>query len=98
MYKSKRDLPETLKKHLPENLQEIYLGAYQKSWQEYEDYRGGEGEREMVAHRDAMKAVRLDHVFVEETGKWYRRGEQPEDSEQDEGFLDKLKGFVDELR
>jgi cation transport regulator len=96
MYKSKSDLPETLKKYLPEDLQEIYLEAYQKSWKGYEDFRGGEAGQEAVAHRDAMTAVELDHVYHEETGEWYRKGEEPE-GEKEKGILDQLKDVVEAL-
>jgi len=96
MYKSKSDLPETLRGYLPEDLQEIYLEAYQKSWEEYEEFRGGEADRDSVAHRDAMMAVKRDHVYHEETGKWYPKGEKPEEEEQ-EGLLDSLKEKVENL-
>jgi cation transport regulator len=96
MYESKSDLPETLREYLPEDLQEIYLEAYQKSWEQYEDYRGGDASQEAVAHRDAMMAVRHDHVYHEETGKWYRKGEQPEEEEK-HGLLDEVKEIVENL-
>jgi cation transport regulator len=96
MYKSKSDLPETLREYLPEELQEIYLEAYQKSWEKYKEFRGGEAGQEAVAHRDAMMAVGRDHVYREETGRWYRKGEEPEE-EEESGFLDNLKEMVEDL-
>jgi cation transport regulator len=98
MYKSKSDLPKTLKEYLPEDLQEIYLEAYQKSWKEYEEYRGGEAGREAVAHRDAMAAVEREHVYHEETGNWYKKGEEPQEEErEEEGLLESLKETIQGL-
>jgi cation transport regulator len=97
MYETKSDLPETLREYLPEDLQEIYLEAYQKSWEAYEDFRGGEAGQEAVAHRDAMMAVKHNHVYHEETGQWYRKGEEPEEEEEEKGLLDGLKEMVEEL-
>jgi len=86
------DLPETL----PEDLQEIYLEAYQKSWEEYQELRGGDAGQEAVAHRDAMIAVKRDHVYHDESGKWYRKGEVPEE-EKEQGLLDSLKETIEDL-
>ena len=98
MYQSKSDLPETLKEYLTEDLQEIYLEGYQRSWEEYEDFRGGEAGREAVAHRDAMAAVERDHVYHEETGMWYVKGEEPgEEEEHEEDLIDKVKGIIENL-
>ena len=84
MYQNKSDLPETLRDHLPDELQDIYLDAYQKSWQNYEEHEGGEMGREGVAHRDAMQAVEREYVFHRDSGKWYRKGEEPEEEESEE--------------
>lgn len=97
MYESKSDLPQTLREYLPEDLQEIYLEAYQKSWEEYEEFRGGEAGREAVAHRDAMTAVEREHVYHEETGEWYKKGEEPQEEEEEEGLLESLKEVVQDL-
>jgi cation transport regulator ChaB len=96
MYKNKSDLPESLQDYLTEELQEIYLEAYQQSWENYEEHKGGELDREGVAHRDAMVAVTKDHTFDEDTGKWYRKGEEPSE-EEDQGLLDNVKDFVEHL-
>ena len=96
MYESKSDLPQTLREYLPEDLQEIYLEAYQKSWEGYEEFRGGEAGQEAVAHRDAMMAVQREHVYHEETGTWYRKGEEPEE-EEEPGLLDSLKEKMEGL-
>ena len=88
MYKKKSDLPESLRQHLPDELQEIYLEAYQKSWEEYEEEEGGELGREGVAHRDGMMAVQLDYVHDDDTGEWRRKEESPEqEGEEESGDL-----------
>jgi cation transport regulator len=92
-YESISDLPETLRDVLPERAQEVYLEAYQKSYDEYEEERGGQASRESVAHRDAMAAVKREYVHDEERGKWYRKGEEP-DEEEDQSILDQLKDLV----
>jgi nuclear transport factor 2 (NTF2) superfamily protein len=43
-----------------------------------------------------MMAVQRDHVYHEETGKWYRKGEQSEE-EEGQGLLDDLKEAVEDL-
>lgn len=99
MYKSKNDLPETLRKHLPENLQELYLEAFQKSWENYDEHEGGELDRESVAHRDGMTAVQQDYVHDDETGKWHRKGEETKEGEKDDepGLMEKIENKVDDL-
>jgi cation transport regulator ChaB len=97
MYENLNDLPEAIRKHIPQkNLQEIYLKSYQESWETYEEYRGGEASREAVAHRDAMNAVKTDHVYDKETARWYRKGEVPEEEEEkDEGVLEQITDKLD---
>jgi cation transport regulator len=96
MYKSKSDLPETLRKDLPENLQEIYLQAYRQSWKEYEKFRGGEADRETVAHRDAMMAVRRDYEFDDDSGRWYPKGEVPQEEDR-LSVIDNIKDVIEDL-
>jgi cation transport regulator len=97
MYTSIKDLPESLTEYLPETLQEIYLKAYQKAWQEYEEFRGGEAGQAAVAHRDAMMAVRRLYTYHEGTGKWYPKGEAPQEEEEQQGILSGLKELVADL-
>jgi cation transport regulator len=98
MYKSKSDLPKTLREYLPEELQDIYLKAYQRAWEEYEDTQGGDIGREAVAHRDAMMAVEHDYVYHEDMGKWYAKGEEPvAEEKRQENIVDRVKDFVEGL-
>jgi cation transport regulator len=93
-YESINDLPETLQDILPEEAQQIYLEAYQKSYDRYKEERGGQATRESVAHRDGMAAVKREYVHDEETGNWYPKGEEPSEEEGDKGVLDELKALV----
>lgn len=96
MYENLNDLPDTLRDTLPEEAQRIYLDAYKRAYEDYEEFRGGEAGREAVAHRDAMHAVKQEYVHKSDSGKWYRKGEEPaEDKEdEDEGLLDSLRDMV----
>jgi cation transport regulator len=49
-YESKRDLPSTIQDVLPERAQEIYLRAYQRAWEEYQEPERVGLSREMLAH------------------------------------------------
>ncbi len=87
VYESKSDLPDTLREILPEEAQESYLQAYRASYENYEESQGGELDRESVAHRDAWAMMKRDFVEDEETGKWYRKGEVPEEDEDEDKSL-----------
>jgi cation transport regulator len=86
-FETKSDLPEPLRKYLPEELQEIYLEAYKEAWEKNEEHPGDEASRENVAHRVAMHVVKQDYTYVEEEGKWYEKGEVPEETEEEEGGI-----------
>ncbi|NBD36839.1 MAG: cation transport regulator ChaB [Chloroflexi bacterium] len=89
-YEKIEDLPESLRNDLPDEAQEIYLEAYQKSWDSFKEEMGGDLGQEAVAHRDAMHAVKQEFVEDKEKGLWYRKGEEPEEEEEDEGLLSDL--------
>jgi cation transport regulator len=59
-YASVRDLPGSLHAHLPMHAQEIYRGAFNNAWIEYQDR--GSAEREQIAHRVAWAAVKRKYV------------------------------------
>jgi nuclear transport factor 2 (NTF2) superfamily protein len=44
-----------------------------------------------------MRTVEHDHVYHEETGNWYRKGEEPEE-EEEQGLLDTVKEMVENLQ
>ncbi len=94
-YETIEDLPESLTSVLPEEAQKIYLEGYQESWDTYEEYQGGEMGREAVAHRDGWHAVQQEFVNDESSGRWYPKGELPEEEEEEEeeeGLLGNIGG------
>ncbi len=94
-YESKQDLPQTLQDTLPEEAKDIYVEAYQKAWEEYKEWEGGELGQQSVAHQKAMAAVKREYTKMEETGKWYAKGEEPEEEGEEDGILDTLKDKLD---
>ena len=71
-YKSKSELPESVKNVLPSHAQEIYMEAYNSAWDQYDrpEERRGASSREETAHRVAWAAVKNKYEKDEETGKW----------------------------
>lgn len=59
-YRSKRELPESVRNVLPEHAQDIYKEAFNSAWDEYKDpeKRRDSADREEVAHRVAWHAVK----------------------------------------
>lgn len=88
-YKNMDDLPGTLRSILPSEAQEIYLKAYQKSWENYKPAKGGEMGQHGVAHRNAMHAVLEEYTFDQSTGVWSKRGEK-EAEEEDQNLFDTI--------
>lgn len=87
-------LPTALLDIMPEEVQKIYIDTYNKSWQMYDEVpQSGEQDREAIAHRDAWNAVKQKYVHDEKKGIWYRKGEAPEETE-DDSILDRLMSFV----
>lgn len=70
-YNSIRDLPESVREHLPDHAQEIYRAAYNSAWEEY-------NKDEERAHRVAWAAVKHKYDKDEQTGQWHAK----DDSEQ----------------
>jgi len=66
-YKSLSHLPESVREHLPKHAQEIYRGAYNSAWDEY-------NHDEERAHRVAWAAVKHKYEKNEETGMWEEKG------------------------
>lgn len=93
-YEKIEDISQTLQDVLPEEAKEIYLKAYQKSWDSYKEGMAGELGQAAVAHRDAMHAVKQEFVEDKEKGEWHPKGEAPEEEEEDKGLLSDL---VDEV-
>lgn len=69
-YKNLKDLPDSIREHLPRHAQEIYLKAFNNAWEEYADpgQRRGKASREEVAHKVAWAAVK--HTYEKRDDKW----------------------------
>lgn len=95
MYESIDELPDTLRDVLPREAQEVYVEAYNDSWRSYDEEKTSEMSRAAVANRDGWAAVKREFVEDEETGKWYRAGEVPEEvegeQEEEGGILDEAE-------
>jgi cation transport regulator len=59
-YETNADLPDTVKRHLPDHAQDIYRAAFNNA---YADHTGEAG-REERAHRIAWAAVKRSYVKV----------------------------------
>ena len=74
-YEDVNDLPESVRKNLPQHAQEIYLASYNNAFEQYQDpeKRRGDATLEEVAHRVAWAAVKQEHRKNRQTGKWERK-------------------------
>jgi len=74
-YKTIADLPDSIRNHLPEHAQEIYMEAFNHAWEEYSDptKRRGGASREEVTHKVAWAAVKKQYEKDEKTGIWKRK-------------------------
>lgn len=74
-YEGVEDLPDQVRKVLPEHARHIYLKAYTNAWAQYEDpgERRGPESREEVSHKVAWAAVKQEYEKNEQTGKWERK-------------------------
>ena len=61
-YASIDELPLPVRAHLPPHAQEIYAGAFNGAWEEYQ--ADGPALREKTAHRVAWAAVKRKYVKV----------------------------------
>lgn len=73
-YKTREELPEPIKEHLPAAAQDIYKEAFNNAWERFADptkLKYG-GDRESASHRVAWFAVKKK-FYKNEKGKWVRR-------------------------
>jgi cation transport regulator len=89
-YGNKADLPSTIRDTLPEHAQELYLQAYLRAWDEYEEGQGYLS-RETMAHQQGWTAVRHEYVQDQGTGKWHLIGAASADEGKTQGFWGKLR-------
>jgi cation transport regulator len=74
-YKTTKDLPDSIRDHLPEHAQMIYLEAFNHAWNEYADpkKRKGAESLEVVTHKVAWAAVKKQYVKDEKSGIWKKK-------------------------
>ncbi|MFA6154773.1 ChaB family protein [Mesorhizobium sp.] len=63
-YATERELPPSVRAHLPLHAQEIFRAAFNNAWDEYADREG----REEIAHRVAWAAVK--RLYRKEGSDW----------------------------
>jgi cation transport regulator len=91
-YENKSELPPTIRDILPEHAQDLYLQAYQKAWDEYEEGQGYLS-RDTMAHQQGYTAVRHEYVQDQGTGKWHLIGAASADEKNRRGFWGKVKAL-----
>jgi cation transport regulator len=70
-YKTREELPEPVKKHLPADAQDIYKEAFNNAWKQFSDpskLKYG-GDQESASHRVAWSAVK-NKYFKNKESKW----------------------------
>ena len=72
-YQTRSELPDRVKKNLPEHAQDIYKEAYNNAWDQYAspNRRRGSESREETAHRVAWSAVKKQ--YEKRGNKWVKR-------------------------
>lgn len=65
-YKELSDLPKSVRKYLPEHVQEIYRAAFNNAWEEY-------AQDEERAYRVAWSAIKKKYEKDESSGQWKDR-------------------------
>jgi len=73
-YKTNKDLPDSVKNHLPEHAQSIYREAFNHALDEYQnsDKRKSDDSLEEVAFKVAWAAVKNGYHKDEKTGDWVK--------------------------
>ncbi|WP_223669983.1 ChaB family protein [Kangiella shandongensis] len=74
-YNSIKQLPDSVRNHLPKHAQEIYKEAFNSAWQKYRDgaRRRNDTSREEVAHKVAWAAVKKVYEKSGD-GEWVKIG------------------------
>lgn len=73
-YKTKEELPDSVKDNLPSDAQEIYKEAFNNAWERFVDpskLKYG-GDRETASHRVAWYAVKKKYKKGKK-GKWVKK-------------------------
>jgi len=73
-YRTRKDLPDSVKDNLPVGAQDIYQEAFNNAYERFKDpskLKYG-GDRESASHRVAWNAVKKVYV-KNEAGKWVKK-------------------------
>lgn len=74
-YKSKKDLPDSIKDNLPPHAEEIYKEAFNSALKQYTDpkKRRGKDDLETVASKVAWAAVKKVYKKDNMSGNWVKK-------------------------
>jgi cation transport regulator ChaB len=89
-YESKKDLPATITKVLPDDAQKVYLEIYNRAWDEHSQETIGDESRHSVAHRQGWATIQQVFERDPNSGAWQRKGEQSAEYDA-RGFLEKAR-------
>lgn len=72
-YKTKKELPKSVKDNLPEGAQKIFKEAFNNAWEQYKEAskRKGSSSREEAANKVAWSAVK--QKYRKKGDKWVKR-------------------------
>ena len=72
-YDNPRQLPDSIRKNLPEHAQDIFVKAFNNAWEQYREPgdRHGDSTREETAHKVAWTAVK--QVYEKDGDTWIRK-------------------------
>jgi cation transport regulator len=92
-YQTTNDLPPTIRDVLPEDAQQKYVSAYNQAWDAYEEEPTVGQSREALAHQQGWLAVRHEYVLDQGTGQWHRKGEKPQEKEEPQGLIERIRSL-----
>jgi cation transport regulator len=92
-YENISDLPGTIRDILPEDAQKLYLDAYNRAWDQYDEKTAIGQSRETRAHQQGWLAIRHEFVRDEGTGIWHREGEPVREKEEPKGLFARIRSL-----
>ena len=73
-YRSRSELPESVRNVLPVHAQDIYKQAFNSAYDQYDEpeERRGDADQEETAHKVAWSAVKKSYAKGDD-GKWHKK-------------------------
>ncbi len=73
-YRSRSELPESVRNVLPVHAQDIYKEAFNSAYDQYDEpeERRGDADQEETAHKVAWSAVKKSYAKGDD-GKWHKK-------------------------